>query len=140
MVRGGRLNDAAILTEPSSRLARGYLICLTDTVIWSTTGMFIGYITQNFNMPPLLLAFWRDLIVSITLLTTFTLFSRSMLRISSNNLAFLAWYGLALTFLNISWTISVALNGAAVSTVLGYSSPAITALVGWRLYGERLER
>jgi len=133
------LNEAAVLSEPSSRLARGYLICLTATVIWSTTGIFIGYITQNFNMPPLLLAFWRDLIVSATLLTTFTLLSRSMLRISKNNLVFLAWYGLALTFLNTSWTISVALNGAAVSTVLVYSSPAITALVGWRLYGESLD-
>lgn len=133
------MNEAAVLSEPSSRLARGYLICLTATVIWSTTGIFIGYITQNFNMPPLLLAFWRDLIVSATLLTTFTLLSRSMLRISKNNLVFLAWYGLALTFLNTSWTISVALNGAAVSTVLVYSSPAITALVGWRLYGESLD-
>lgn len=133
------MNEAAVLSEPSSRLARGYLICLTATVIWSTTGIFIGYITQNFNMPPLLLAFWRDLIVSATLLTAFTLLSRSMLRISKNNLAFLAWYGLALTFLNTSWTISVALNGAAVSTVLVYSSPAITALVGWRLYGESLD-
>ena len=134
------MTEAAVLSEPGSRLARGYLICLTATVIWSTTGIFIGYITQNFKMPPLLLAFWRDLIVSLTLLTALALLGRSRLRVSTENLRFLAWYGLALTFLNTSWTISVVLNGAAVSTVLVYSSPAITALVGWRLYGERLDR
>jgi drug/metabolite transporter (DMT)-like permease len=42
--------------------------------------------------------------------------------------------------LNISWTISVAYNGAAVSTVLGYSSPAFTAIIAWRLFGERLDK
>jgi drug/metabolite transporter (DMT)-like permease len=34
--------------------------------------------------------------------------------------------------------VSVALNGAAVSTVLAYSSAAFTAVVGWRLFGEQL--
>jgi drug/metabolite transporter (DMT)-like permease len=45
-----------------------------------------------------------------------------------------------LAFLNTSWTISVALNGAAVSTVLVYSSPAITAVFAWKFFGERLDK
>jgi drug/metabolite transporter (DMT)-like permease len=43
-----------------------------------------------------------------------------------------------LSVFNTLWTISVALNGAAVSTVLAYSSSAFTALLGWRLFNERL--
>jgi len=40
--------------------------------------------------------------------------------------------------MNVSWTFSVAWNGAAVSTVLVYSSPGITALAARFLFGERL--
>jgi drug/metabolite transporter (DMT)-like permease len=91
-------------------------------------------------MPPLLLAFWRDFITSITVAIALALISRPLLWVERRHLVFLACYGLALAFLNTSWTISVALNGAAVSTVLVYSSPAVTAVVAWRLLGERLDR
>ena len=134
------MNGAMTLAKPTSRPARGYLICLLGIAIWSTTAIFIRYITQNFSMPPLLLALWRDLFVCLTLGAIFIALNRPLLRVGQRNLAFLAGYGLALMFLNTSWTISVAFNGAAVSTVLGYSSPAFTAIVGWRLFGERLDR
>ena len=32
----------------------------------------------------------------------------------------------------------MALNGAAVATVLAYSSPAFTAIASWKLFGERM--
>jgi len=134
------LNDAAILSKPASRLAHGYLICLVATVFWSTTAIFIRYLTVNFGMPPLLLAFWRDFIVSVTMALALAIMSRPLLRVERRHLAFLAGYGLALAFLNTSWTTSVALNGAAVSTVLAYSSPAFTAIFGWKLFGEGLDR
>ena len=134
------MNDAAILSKPASRLAHGYLICLVATVFWSTTAIFIRYLTVNFGMPPLLLAFWRDFIVSVTMALALAVMSRPLLRVERRHLAFLAGYGLALAFLNTSWTTSVALNGAAVSTVLAYSSPAFTAIFGWKLFGEGLDR
>lgn len=37
------------------------------------------------------------------------------------------------------WTLSVALNGAAVSTVLAYCSAGFTALLGWWFLKERLD-
>jgi drug/metabolite transporter (DMT)-like permease len=43
-----------------------------------------------------------------------------------------------LTMFNSFWTLSVSLNGAAVSTVLVYSSAAFTALLGKWLLRERL--
>ena len=51
---------------------------------------------------------------------------------------FMLVYGLILSLFNSLWTISVAMNGAAVSTVLAYSSAGFTAVLGWRLFGERL--
>jgi drug/metabolite transporter (DMT)-like permease len=48
-------------------------------------------------------------------------------------------YGFVLSIFNSLWTVSVALNGAAVATVLVYGSPAFTAIAGWRLLGERLD-
>jgi len=133
------LNQAGALPHDSARLARGYLICLGGTAIWSLTGISIRYITENYSMPPLLLAFWRDLFVTVALAGAFAFLAPALIKVGRANFLFLALYGLALTFLNASWTISVSLNGAAVSTVLVYSSPAITAIVGWRLFGERLD-
>jgi drug/metabolite transporter (DMT)-like permease len=43
-----------------------------------------------------------------------------------------------LAFFNALWTLSVALNGAAVATVLVYCSAAFTALLGWWLLREPL--
>lgn len=134
------MNSASVLPQTAPRLARGYLICLGGTAVWSTTGIFIRYITESFAMPPLLLAFWRDFFVTLTLAGLFAVFAPSLMKIGRANVLFLALYGLALTFLNTTWTISVSENGAAISTVLVYSSPAVTAIVGWRLFGERLDR
>ena len=51
---------------------------------------------------------------------------------------FLAAYGLVLAVFNSLWTISVALNGAAVATVMAYSSAAFTAVLGYWLLQEKL--
>ncbi len=122
-----------------TRTTRGYAICLATTIIWSTTGVLIRHITQNYHMPPLLLAFWRDLLVSAALGLAFTLAKPDLLRLERRHLPFVALYGLILSLFNSLWTISVAYNGAAVSTVLAYSSAAFTALLGWRIYRERLD-
>ncbi len=121
-----------------SRYSQGYLICLAATITWSFTAIFISYLTSRYLMPPLLLAFWRDLLVAAALGLVF-LFGRSqLLRLDRGSLPFMVAYGLVLALFNSTWTVSVVYNGAAVSTVLAYSSAAFTALLGWRLYGESL--
>lgn len=124
----------------AARLTRGYLIAIVGTVIWSTTAIFIRYLTQVHALPALVLAFWRDLFVFLALGVVFVLFNPPRLKPGRSNLRFLVLYGLELSVFNSLWTFSVALNGAAVSTVLAYSSAAFTALLGWRLFGERLDR
>ena len=119
-------------------MTKGYAICITGTVLWSSTAVFIRYLTENFHLPALVLAFWRDLFLAVALAAAFAVFKPARLRVERRNLVFLLLYGLVLSLFNSTWTISVALNGAAVSTVLAYSSAAFTAVFGWRLFGERL--
>ena len=117
--------------------ARGYAIAFVSTTVWSTTAIFIGYLIEQFDMPPLTLAFWRDLFVAGGLLAALAVVARPLLRLKRQDLLFFVLYGLVLALFNAVWTVSVRLNGAAVATVLVYSSPAFTALIGWCLWGER---
>jgi drug/metabolite transporter (DMT)-like permease len=128
------------ITKPAmSRLTQGYLIALMGVAMWSTTAIFIRYLMDAYRLPPLVLAFWRDLFVSVALTITFTVIGPALLRVDRRQVGFLVLYGFMLSIFNSLWTVSVALNGAAVATVLAYSSPAFTALAGWQLFGERLD-
>jgi drug/metabolite transporter (DMT)-like permease len=62
-----------------------------------------------------------------------------LLRVKRANLRYLIIYGLVLAIFNGLWTLSVALNGAAISTVLAYCSAGFTALLGWWFLKERLD-
>ena len=119
-------------------LTRGYAIALLSAAILSTTAIFIRYLTQTYHIPPLVLAFWRDLMVALTLLPALALLKPGLLVIRRGQLPFLVFYGFQLAIFNALWTLSVALNGAAVATVLVYCSAAFTAVLGWWLLKERL--
>jgi drug/metabolite transporter (DMT)-like permease len=119
--------------------ARGYLIAFVATAIWSTTAIFMAYLNTRFHMPPLVLAFWRDLFVAGALFGVVGLLTRPLLRLGRQHALFFVLYGFVLAVFNALWAVSVALNGAAVATVLAQSSPAFTALISWRWWGERLD-
>jgi drug/metabolite transporter (DMT)-like permease len=121
-----------------SDLARGYPIAVASAIILSTTAIFIRYLTQTYNMPALVLAFWRDSFVALTMIIVLAILCPRLLRTERRHLGYLVAYGLMLTMFNSFWTLSVSLNGAAVSTVLVYSSAAFTALLGKWLLKERL--
>lgn len=122
----------------SSNLTYGYTIALISAAILSTTAIFIRYLTQTYHLPPLVLAFWRDSFVALTLLPVLRLLHPLLLRVNHRHFLFLIVYGLILAAFNALWTLSVALNGAAIATVLVYCSTAFTALLGWWLLKERL--
>ncbi|MFZ2413944.1 MAG: DMT family transporter, partial [Candidatus Cryosericum sp.] len=119
-------------------LARGYPIAAVAAVILSTTAILIRYLTQTYNVPALVLAFWRDSFVALTMLMALGILCPRLLRVEPRHIGYLLAYGLMLTMFNSFWTLSVSLNGAAVSTVLAYSSAAFTALLGRWLLKERL--
>lgn len=122
-----------------SNLTRGYSIAVVAAAILSTTAIFIRHLTQTYHIPALVLAFWRDGFVALTLLAILKLLSPRLLRVDRKHLLFLIAYGLVLSLFNSLWTISVALNGAAISTVLVYCSAGFTALLGWWLLKESLD-
>lgn len=127
--------------SPSSTLSdfkRGYAIAVVSAFILSTTAIFIRHLTQTYHLPALILAFWREVFVALTLLIALRIVKPELLHVSVSHLRYLILYGFLLAVFNSSWTLSVALNGAAISTVLVYSSSAFTALLGWWILRERL--
>lgn len=123
----------------STNLTRGYTTALISAAILSTTAIFIRYLTETYQMPALILAFWREVFVSLSLLPILGLIRPQLLRVDRKHLAFLAAYGFVLAMFNSLWTLSVSLNGASVSTVLAYCSAGFTALLGWWFLKERLD-
>ncbi len=122
-----------------THLTRGYLIALVSAAILSTTAILIRHLTQTYALPALVLAFWRDSFVALTLLPALGLLSPALLKVKREHLLYLLAYGLLLAAFNALWTLSVAINGAAVATVLAYCSAGFTALLGWWLLKERLD-
>ena len=62
-------NQAMSTTAPNqSHLTRGYSIALASAAILSTTSIFIRHLTQTYALPALVLVFWRDVFVTLTLL------------------------------------------------------------------------
>jgi drug/metabolite transporter (DMT)-like permease len=121
-----------------AHLTRGYTIAVFSAIFLSSTAIFIRYLTQTYHLPSLVLAFWRDVFVVLTLLVGLGWRSSRLLCVERRHLPYLVGYGLVLALFNAMWTSSVALNGAAVATVLAYCSTAFTALLGWWLLKERL--
>lgn len=116
----------------------GYLAALGSAVFLSLTSIFISYLNIHFQLPALILAFWREIFVALILLIVFFFFQPQLLRGAKPHLPYLGAYGFVLALFNALWTISVILNGAAVGTVLCYCSAAFTALLGWLLLKESL--
>jgi len=123
----------------SSHLTRGYSIAIISAVILSTTAIFIRYLTQTYQIPALVLAFWRELFVALVLFLTLKLISPNLIKVKKQDISYLFIYGFVLAIFNSLWTLSVALNGASISTVLAYSSAGFTALLGWWFLKERLD-
>jgi len=115
--------------KPSSQASRGFVIALAATIIWSTTGIFISYLGKTYSLPSLVLAFWRDLFVSFGMAVGLLIFSRVRFHLSRVHWRFMILYGLSLAIFNSMWTFSVQYNGAAVATVMAFSSPAMTAIL-----------
>ncbi len=122
-----------------TNIARGYPAALLAAAILSTTAIFIRYLTVGYNLPALVLACWREWFVALTLLPALALLRPHLVTVARRHLPYLFAYGFLLSIFNATWTLSVALNGAAISTVLVYCSAAFTALLGWWLLNERLD-
>jgi drug/metabolite transporter (DMT)-like permease len=123
--------------KPSSRLSRGYLTALAATILWSFTGIIISYLGKTYSLPALILAFWRDLFLAAGMAAALFFLSRERFQLDRAHWGFMALYGFTLAVFNSIWTFSVQYNGAAVATVMAFSSPAITAILSRFLLAEK---
>lgn len=120
--------------KPTS--SRGFMIALAATIIWSTTGPLISYIVVTYKLPSLVLAFWRDLFVAFGMFVGLLIFNRTLFALDRKHWGLMVWYGISLAVFNSMWTFSVQYNGAAVATVLAFSSPAMTAILSRIIFKE----
>jgi drug/metabolite transporter (DMT)-like permease len=125
-----------ISANPKHSVGRGYAIAIFGVAVWSATATFIAYLTSRYPFPPFLLAAWRDAIAGVTVWLVLRAFRPNLLRLPRSQWGFVLGYGLLLSGFNALWTVSVVMNGAAVSTVMVYSSAAFTVLIAWRMFGE----
>ena len=123
----------------SEQARRGYLAAFGATLFLATTAIFIRYLSVNFQLPALVLTFWRELFTALAVLIVLLLTRRQAVKMPVGQFLFLVGYGLVLAAFNGTWALSVALNGASVATVMAYSSAAFTAVLGWLLLGEKLD-
>lgn len=126
------------MTARSPTASRGYTIALTATVLWSFTGVLISYLSRTYNLPSLVLAFWRDLSLALGLGMFFLLFRPRLTQLPRATWGFMLIFGFVVAIFNTAWTFSVQHNGAAVATVLAFSSPALTAILSHWLLKERI--
>ena len=126
-------------SNPTSSVSRGYSIAFATAAVLSLTGILIRYLTETYALPALVLAFWREVFVVVTLLALLLMLRPLLIRVERRHLSYLVVYGLVLAGFNAIWTLSVSLNGAAIATVLVFSSAAFTALLGRWLLKERLD-
>lgn len=121
-----------------SHANRGYIIAVVSAFLLSATGILIRYLTVNYHLPALILAFWRAVMVFGTLLPILAIRSPNSLKLPRKQLPYIVIYGFILALFNSTWTLSAAINGAAVATVMVYCSAAFTALLAWLFLKESL--
>lgn len=125
---------------PTARRAtdRGYALALAAAAVLSLTGILVRHLGTAHDLPPLELTFWRSALVVLTLGPWLAARHPGRLRLGGGALGAVLGLGASLGAMNVLWTCSVARVGAALGTVLIYTSGAFTALLGAAVLGERL--
>ena len=117
---------------------RGFLIAIISALILSFTSILIRMVSEDYQMPALIIAFWRNFFVIACALPFLALSKTKLLKIQQSDIGFLLIFGGALAIFNILWTLAVTLSGASVATVLVYSSGGFTAILAYIFLKETL--
>lgn len=120
-----------------SSSAAGVAFVLLATACWSTSGIFIHFISDGSGYTPAGLAFWRDVFTFSVLLIGLALFKRDLLRVKRRDLPWLAAMGaISIGAFHVLWNTSVLMNGVSVSTVIQCSAPVFVTVMAWLLWRE----
>jgi drug/metabolite transporter (DMT)-like permease len=125
--------------QQPSRL--GYLLSIAAAMAWASTSPGIKYLLEVYHIPPLLIAFWRDVFIALACLAGLLVVRPRLLRVSRRALAGFALTGIvSIGIYHALWVLSIALNGAAVAIVLIYTFPTFVTIGAWALFGEPIRR
>jgi DME family drug/metabolite transporter len=117
----------------------GIALVLLATACWSTSGIFIRFISDGSSLTPVGLAFWRDLITSVLLIGGLAVIKPQLLHVKRRDIPWLAAMGaISIGAFHVLWNTSVLLNGVAVSTVIQCTAPVFVTLRAWALWREAL--
>ncbi|MFP3853153.1 MAG: DMT family transporter [Anaerolineales bacterium] len=117
----------------------GFLLVVLATICWSTSGIFINFISQGSQLTPVGLAFWRDLATFLVLAGGIAALKPDLLRINRRDVPWLAAMGaLSIASFHVLWNTSVLMNGVSISTVIQCNAPVFVTLMAWLIWGEPL--
>lgn len=115
--------------------------------LWGTLGTFYRIGTEQFQLTPLAIVFWRGGLAALALGLVMCFIlpvgagKRGLLRVRRADLPmFLAFGLLGVTAFYPLYIYSVLLVGVAVAVVLLYTAPIIVAVLAWRFLGESFDR
>ena len=118
----------------------GYALAVAAPLIWATTSILIKYLL-DLGVPRLALAFWRDAIIALACLAGLIVLRPRALRVSRHDMRGFALTGaISVGVYHALWVTSIALNGAAVATVLIYTFPTFVTIGAWLLFREPIRR
>jgi drug/metabolite transporter, DME family len=117
----------------------GYAICVLAAFVWSGTGPLISYLLETHNIAPLVIAFWRDILIAVVCLGGVLMFRPAWLRNAWPDMrGFTAMGIISVGLYHAIFVTSIALNGAALAVVLIYLYPTFVAFGAALLFKERI--
>lgn len=127
------------LTQLNTSKLSGILLVIGATACWGTSGIFIHYIVQKSGLSAVGLAFWRDLISSVVMLTGILITCPKLLIVKKKDLPWLIGMGvISIGAFHVFWNNSVLMLGASLATVIQCNAPIFVTIMARLLFKEQL--
>ena len=120
--------------------ARGYLFVVIAAILWSTIGLLVRVLHDEYGLPALALAFLRAGIAAIISLSVMILVRREQLRVTRRGLGLFVVYGV-IGIGAFYWLYANAIiqTSVTMAVVLLYTAPAFVTVMAWRAWREALD-
>lgn len=119
----------------------GLGLVVLASACWSSSGIFIRFISDGSGISPAGLAFWRDVLTFAVLFAGLAVFRPSLLRVARRDVPWFVALGmLSIGTFHVLWNTSIVLNGVSISTVIQSNAPVFVTVMAWVLWREPLTR